>query len=327
VSDPELARIVDAVIGVDMHSHSGGVHFRSAPNVNLAQQMRQGRLTAVCLGHTGDGPVIRRGPDNRVTTVRDPRPDELWQHTRARLDVLDQMVRAQGLRRVLKVGDLEAAHRDRTPAIVQSIEGCQFLDGRVERVAEVYRRGVRQLQLVHFLRSELGDNQTESPDQGGLTPLGRQVIAECNRLGIVVDTAHGTMPFVEQAAAVCRTPLLLSHTSVTRRPAPLSRLISREHATVIAKTGGVIGVWGVAPTFDTLPAFVDGIARAVDAVGVAHVGLGSDVGGASRNVWPDYAAFPMVVELLRQKGFSPEEIGKLVGGNYVRLFNASVKAV
>jgi membrane dipeptidase len=326
-SDPELARMVDAVIGVDMHSHSGGVHFRSAPSVNLAERMRQGRMTAVCLCHTGDGPVIRRGPDNHIITVRNPGPGELWRHTQARLDFFDGMVRTQGLRRILKLGDLEEAHRDRAPAIVQSIEGCQFLEGRVERVAEVYRRGVRQLQLVHFFRSELGDNQTESPEQGGLTPLGTQIIAECNRLGIVVDTAHGTMQFVEQAAKVCRTPLLLSHTSVTRRPAPLSRLISREHATVIAQTGGVVGVWGLAPTFETLPAFVDGIARAVDAVGVDHVGLGSDVGGAPRNVWPDYAAFPMVVQLLRQKGFSAGEIGKLVGGNYVRLFNASVKTV
>jgi membrane dipeptidase len=325
VSDPELARIVDAVIGVDMHSHAGGVHFRSSPGVNLAAQMRRGRMTAVCLSHTGDGPVIRRGPDNRVVTTRNPEPGELWRHTQARLDFLDDMVRKQGLRRVLNLGDLEAAHRDRAPAIVQSVEGCQFLEGRVERVSDVYRRGVRQLQLVHFFRSELGDNQTESPEQGGLTPLGRHIIAECNRLGIVVDTAHGTLLFVEQAAKVCRTPLLLSHTSVTRRPAPLSRLISREHGMVIAQTGGVVGVWAIAPTFDALPAFVDGIARAVDALGVDHVGLGSDVGGAPRNVWPDYAAFPTIVQLLRQKGFSAVEIGKLVGGNYVRVFNASAR--
>jgi membrane dipeptidase len=252
-ADAELTRLVDAVIGVDMHSHSGGVHFRSAPDINVTEQMRQGRMTAVCLCHTGDGPVIRRGPDNHITTVRTPRPAELWRHTQARLDFFDQMVRAQGLPRVLKVGDLEATHRDRAPAIVQSIEGCQFLEGRVERVAEVHRRGVRQLQLVHFFRSELGDNQTESPDQGGLTALGRQVT--------------------------------------------------------------------------TLPAFVDGIARAVDAVGVDHVGLGSDVGGAARNVWPNYAAFPTLVQLLRQKGFKAEEIGKLVGGNYVRVFNASVTSV
>lgn len=51
--------MVGAVIGVGMHSHSGGVHFRRTPGVNLAEQMRRGRMTAECLCHTGDGPVIR----------------------------------------------------------------------------------------------------------------------------------------------------------------------------------------------------------------------------------------------------------------------------
>jgi membrane dipeptidase len=60
---------------------------------------------------------------------------------------------------------------------------------------------VRHLQLVHFMPSDLGDNQTESPAHGGLTAFGRDVIAECNRLGIVVDVAHGTLAMVEGARA------------------------------------------------------------------------------------------------------------------------------
>lgn len=320
---PELMRIVDALIGVDIHSHAAGVHFRSMPEFDLAARMRQGRMTAVCLGHTGDGPVIRRGADNRVVTWRDPGPGELWRHTQARLDFFDHMVRSQGLRRALQRGDLEQAHRDRAPAIVQLIEGCHFLEGRLERIAEVHRRGVRQLQLLHFLRSDLGDNQTESAEQGGLTALGREVVAECNRLGMVVDTAHGTMQFVEQAAKASRTPLLLSHTHLTRQPGPLSRLVSREHARLIAQTGGVVGIWGIATASASLSDFADRVARAVDAVGVDHVGLGSDVGGAAHNIWSDYASFPEIVRLLRQKGFGAADIGKIAGGNYVRVFNAS----
>jgi membrane dipeptidase len=321
--DPELMRIVDAVIGVDIHSHAGGVHVRSGRGIDLAARMRQGRMTAVCLGHTGDGPVIRRDGDNRVVS-RAPGAGELWRHTLDRLDLLDGLVSSQGLRRALQRGDIEKAHRDRAPSIVQLIEGSQFLDGKLERLAEVHRRGVRQLQLLHFLRSDLGDNQTETPEQGGLTALGRQVIAECNRLGVVVDTAHGTMAFVEQAATASRTPLVLSHTHVTRQPRPRSRLISREHARVIAQTGGVVGIWSIAATETrSLSDFADRVGRAVDAVGVDHVGLGSDVGGMSANVWNDYAAFPEIVRLLRLKGFSAADIGKIAGGNYVRVFNAS----
>jgi membrane dipeptidase len=234
------------------------------------------------------------------------------------------MARGQGLRRALQRGDLEQAHRDRAPAIVQLIEGCQFLEGRIERIAEVHRRGVRQLQLLHFMRSDLGDNQTESPEQGGLTALGRQVIAECNRLGMVVDTAHGTMQLVEQAGSASRTPLILSHTHVTRQPGLRSRLVSREHAALIAQTGGVVGIWSmVTADVQALSDFADRLARAVDAVGVDHIGLASDIGGRVRSVWTDYASFPEIVRWLRHKGFSAADIGKIVGGNYVRVFNAS----
>jgi membrane dipeptidase len=280
-------------------------------------------MTAVCLGHTGDGPALGRDAADRLV-IRNAAAGELWRHTRARLDFMDDMVRRQALRRALQRGDLERAHHDRAPAIVQLIEGCPFLEGRLERFAEVHRRGVRQLQLLHFLRSDLGDNQTESPDQGGLTALGRQVIAECNRLGLVVDTAHGTMQFVEQAATASRTPLVLSHTHVTRQPGFRSRLVSREHATLIAQTGGVVGIWSIVTAdVQALSDFADRLARAVDAVGVDHVALASDIGGRVRSVWTDYASFPDIVRFLRQKGFSAADIGKIVGGNYVRVFNAS----
>lgn len=61
----------------------------------------------------------------------------------------------------------------------------------------------------------------------------------------------------------------------------------------------------------------------MDTVGVDHVGLGSDVGGGVYNIWSSYVSFPEIVRLLQQKGFNPADIGKIVGGNYVRVFNAS----
>jgi len=191
-SDVEAAQLLDDVIGVDMHSHAAGATGRRTPAYDLAARMRSGRMTAVCLQHTSDGPVIKRDPQNRVRVTREPDPGELWRFTQSRLAWFENLAQSQRLRRALGRGDLEAAHRDRAPAIVQAIEGCQFMEGRLEHLAEVQRRGVRHLQLVHFMRSDLGDNQTESPTQGGLTPLGRDVIAECNRLGMVVDVAHGT---------------------------------------------------------------------------------------------------------------------------------------
>jgi len=327
-TDAETARLLDGVIGIDMHSHAAGATGRRAPTYDLAEHMRTGRMTAVCLQHSSDGPVTQRDPQNRVRVVREPQPGELWRFTQSRLLWFDNLVHTQGLRRALRRGDIESAHRDRAPAIVQAIEGCQFMEGRLEHLGDVYRRGVRHLQLVHFMPSDLGDNQTESPTQGGLTPLGRDVIAECNRLGIVVDVAHGTLVMVEAAARASRTPLILSHTNLaSRRLEPFTRLISVEHGKLVASTGGVVGIWA-SPTFTSLSRYVEGVARAAETLGVDHVGFGTDNSGfgKSQAVWTDYADFPTVVQLLRRTGFSAADVGKVVGGNYLRVLNESLRA-
>jgi membrane dipeptidase len=287
-------------------------------------------MTAVCLSHPGDAPVIRREPDNRIRTVRQPDPGELWRFTQRRLKWFDDLVAEQGFRRALRRGDLDAAHRDKAPTIVQTIEGCHFLEGKLERIGEVYRRGVRHLQLVHFLRSDLGDNQTEPADQGGLTEFGRETIAECNRLGIVIDVAHATMQLVEAAAKASKTPLILSHTAVARtQPAQFLRRISLEHARLVASTGGVIGVWCNPATFKSMGDYVAAIALAVDVAGPEHVGLGTDNSGFGPTpaVWDDYRDFPLLVSQMRRRGFSSDDIRKIGGGNYLRVFNLSVKAI
>src|SRR5512132_2143911 len=63
-ADPEIAALVDSILGVDMHSHAAGAIARPKPTYDLAERIRTGRMTAVCLEHSGDSPVIRREPDN-----------------------------------------------------------------------------------------------------------------------------------------------------------------------------------------------------------------------------------------------------------------------
>jgi membrane dipeptidase len=72
--------------------------------------------------------------------------------------------------------------------------------------------------------------------------------------------------------------------------------------------------------------WVAGIARMVDVAGVDHVGIGTDMEGGVNEVWDDYADLPAVADLLLRQGFSPEEAGKLLGGNYVRVFRAATAA-
>jgi membrane dipeptidase len=160
---------------------------------------------------------------------------------------------------------------------------------------------------------------------GGLTDFGAEVIRICNRLGIVVDTAHGTYDLVKRAADVTNKPLVLSHTSLTRTPGPQSRQISAEHARAIAGTGGVIGVWPPSSIFPDRRAFVEGLARMAEVVGVDHVGLGSDMLGLTvPSVFDSYRDLPQLAQGLLDHGFTPVEAGKILGGNYARVFVATV---
>src|SRR5260370_7887153 len=155
--------------------------------------------------------------------------------------------------------------------------------------------------------SDLGEQQIEDPRWGGLSPLGADVIRECNRLGIVVDVAHGTFELVPQAAAVTTVPFVLSHTSLARGPLSLhARLISAQHARLMAQVGGVIGVWPSGVSFVDARDWVAGIARMVDAAGVDHVGLGTDMGGGLNEGCDDYPHLPPLADLLPPHDFTPE---------------------
>ena len=326
--DPRVPALLAATTSVDFHTHAAGAGYTRAPRFDLADHMRRGRLSAVCLCHSADGPVIRRPVGGgRIRQYRDPADGELRAHTERRLAFMDALVAQHGMTRVLTPDDLEAARAAGRPALIGTIEGCHFMDGRLERVREAYDRGIRHLQLVHYMPSDLGDQQTEDPRWGGLSPLGADVIRECNRLGIVVDVAHGTFALVQQAAAVTTTPFVLSHTSLGRVPlGPYTRLISIEHARLMAQVGGVIGVWPSGFSFVDARDWVGGIARMVDAAGVDHVGIGTDMEGGVNEVWDDYADLPAVADLLLRQGFSPAEAGKLLGGNYARVFRAAAAA-
>jgi membrane dipeptidase len=149
------------------------------------------------------------------------------------------------------------------------------------------------------------------------------VVRRCNKLGVVVDVAHGTFDLVKRAASVTTKPLVLSHTSLTVRPSRFTRLITAEHGQLVARTGGVIGIWPPESIFHSMEDMAAGIAQMVNAVGIDHVGLGSDMRGLTGpSVFPDYDHLPALAEALAKAGFNPTDIGKILGGNYVRLFEA-----
>ena len=314
---------------VDCHSHAGHVlrlRQEDAPFSPLAAPMRLGGLAVTCLAIVSDAPTHRVTPEGRIRAFREPEPGELTAYAERGFARLHALAREQGLPIVRTATDLAAARAD-TPSILVAAEGADFLEGDLGRLEEAHRRvALRHLQLTHYRVNALGDIQTEAPVHGGLTAFGAEVVRRCEALGVIVDVAHGTEDLVRQAAGVARRPLVLSHTSLTTRPVPRTRRITPEHARMVAATGGVVGVWPPTSLFPDPAALAEGIARMADAVGPAHVGLGTDMMGlVGPSALPDYADLPDLAARLLAR-FTPEEAAGMLGGNYVRVARTCLQA-
>jgi membrane dipeptidase len=313
--------VLQKTITVDAHSHARGMVFGPKMDDSLATGMREGMLSAVCLAHVPDGPVIGRNAAGVLGLVRTPAPGDLYKAHLGRLDWMDSFSSGYGMRRVTTLAELKDAKAKGEPAIIQDIEGCDFLEGKLERLEEAYRRGVRVIQLVHYIPNDIGDFQTGPVTHNGMTEFGASVIRELNRLGVLVDVAHATEPLVQRAVKVATKPLLLSHTALRGSKAqgktPLAgRQISADHARMIADTGGVVGLWHFFPSVEH---YVEGIKEMVDVVGVDHVGVGTDQQMAPGAI-QDYAGYGGLADQMLKSGFKPEETAKILGGNFVRIF-------
>jgi membrane dipeptidase len=142
---------------------------------------------------------------------------------------------------------------------------------------------------VHYRVNEIGDVQTEELVHGGLTAFGRQVVAECNHLGVIVDCAHATFETTVGVLEVSSQPIMVSHSHLGRAERHHPRLLSAGHAQEVAEAGGLIGAWPSGVTSTSLDDFADEVTRLADLVGVDHVGIGTEMDRRRRGA-PDRRA-------------------------------------
>ncbi|WP_414660023.1 dipeptidase [Horticoccus sp. 23ND18S-11] len=128
-------------------------------------------------------------------------------------------------------------------AIYLSIENAYSLGRDPGHVATFHRLGVRMLGLTHMLNNEVADASTDprGPEWGGLSPLGREIVAECNRLGIVLDASHASDAVLEQLLALSSAPVVLSH-SGPRGACDHPRNVGDDLLRALATKGGVIQI-------------------------------------------------------------------------------------
>jgi Membrane dipeptidase (Peptidase family M19) len=140
--------------------------------------------------------------------------------------------------------------------------------------------------------------------------------------GGLVDVAHATLDVVRGVTETTTQPIILSHSNI-QDGSGWARFITVEHARLIAGTSGVIGAMPYVRGYrgDYLPAYVDHISRLVDAVGVEHVGVGTDMDGIGPGaVFTSYDRWPSLAQALLDRGYGREEVAKILGGNCRRVF-------
>jgi membrane dipeptidase len=311
----------------DLHCHPGRFQVRGTSVYGgddgfaaTVADMRDGQLWGAFFALVADTPILDYGP-NGVSTGRSFEPGEAWAVYRHQLSDLRELLGALPVAEATQAQDLDHIHDQGNVAALIACEGAHCLEGRPERVEQMYDDGIRLLQLVHYAQDVIGDLQTEEPVYNGLSPVGRDVIREMNRLGMVIDVAHASYKTVLDAAEVSETPLILSHSQLKWGEKRHPRLLDPEHAKAVASTGGVIGMWPSGFNNDTFADFVDNTMRMIDLVGVDHVGLGTDMDSNYKPVFDSYTQLPDWTAALLAEGLSESEVSQVVGGNAVRVIS------
>jgi membrane dipeptidase len=290
----------------------------------------------------------------------------------------------------LTSADVKRIHATGRKVALIGVENGYPLGEDIGRVKEFYDHGARYMSLAHNGNNQLSDSHTGERagwKWNGLSPLGKQVIVEMNRIGLMVDVSHPSKASMMQSVELSKAPIIASHSAV-RALCNVSRNMDDEQLLALKTNGGVIQVVGY-PSFVKTPKpdsperasaltalrkefnlreptaagqlasgrvavmqlsseqraeyekklreidekhpgdpsatvkdFIDHIDYAVKLIGIDHVGIASDFeGGGGLTGWNDASeTFNVTLELVR-RGYTEEQIGKLWGGNLLRVMD------
>jgi len=211
-------------------------------------------------------------------------------------------------------------------AAVPTIEGAYSLEefNAIELLNQYYDIGVRAVALVWNPANALGAGTT-GPIDMGLTKLGIEVVKEMNRLGMIVDVSHMNQTTFWDVIKYSKAPIIASHSSASGIRDHVRNLTDAQ-LLAIKENGGVAqmnfwnSVLGYPGETINIKKLADHIDYAVNLIGVDHVGIGSDFDGANMPVdLPDASYLPKLTEELIERGYSKQDIEKILGLNSMRV--------
>jgi len=225
-------------------------------------------------------------------------------------------------------------------AMILHFEGAEAIAADLSNLETYYEQGLRSLGPVWSRQNAFGFGVPfkfpSHPDTGpGLSSAGKRLVRECNRLGIMVDTAHITLKGFHDIADLSAAPLVVTHAGV-HAICPSTTNLLDEQIEVVAQSGGVIGI-----IFDVLNTRPDGklvyetpievVVRHIDYVaqhvGIDHVALGSDFdGGQMPQCLSSVEVLPALVDALERRGYGAHDLEKIAHGNWLRVIGETWKA-
>ena len=365
-----LRNLLDQLIIIDTHIDTPGYildeSYQLRDEHNYYQldipRLRRGQVGAVFFG---------------VYVLPQEYPQELWV-TRSLecIDALREQVRLnpKDLEMASTADDIVRIHRAGKVAALLGLEGGQLITDSLPLLRDYYRLGVRYMTLTHFKTNNWADSSNDAPAHNGLSPYGRQIVREMNRLGMMIDLSHVSDKTFYDALEASKAPVIASHSSM-RALCNIPRNMSDDMLRALARQGGVVFInfnmayldresvspcspatrrrgremadmlalnrgnprrWEIERAIEQryksqlprvdISAVLDHIDHAAKLIGADHVGIGSDFDGVAGMVpdhMEDVSKYPALVQGLIDRGYSDEDIRKIMGENLLRIMRAS----
>ena len=316
------------------HSDRGHVDLPRLIAGNVALQM----FTAVTKSPAGqnyDGNSADASDSITSLVVAQLWPPRTWNslleramHQAKRLH--DYADASNGQLRVIKTrADLETLLSDRAAGQIVvggllGIEGAHALEGDIANLDKLMAAGHRMIALQHFFDNVLGGSLHGEGDHG-LTDFGRQVVADVEARGLILDLAHSSQQVARDVLEITDMPIVVSHTGIFS-VCPVKRNFPDHLMQAIAAKGGVIaiGYWADVICDDSPSGVAATIKAAVDLLGEDHVSLGSDFDGAVTTGF-DVSQLASLTHALLETGLTEAQITKIMGGNMIRVLRARLR--
>ena len=259
---------------------------------------------------------------------------------------------------VRTVDDILMAKREGKTGIILGFQNASPIENDLDRLAIFHSLGVRVIQVTYLERNLLGNGCYERRDDG-LSNFGIDAVKEMNRLGILIDISHVGIRTTMETIEVSEKPVACTHAN-TKRYYDVPRNKTVDAVKLLAEKGGIVGATCITGFLKTGPRskladYVEAIDDLVDLIGIDHVGIGTDftqdqpepfwlyISSQQGTKYPAFCTdpnkvwvvndptfypselqapddLPRLADSLLHRGYSEEDVMKILGGNWMRLF-------